>query len=145
MPYSYKYPRPSVTVDCVILSGNGRDSKILLVLRGHEPFQGRWAFPGGYMEVAETLEAAAKRELKEETGVAVKHLEQIRVFDDPHRDPRGRTLSIAFLGFVDDKTTQVVSGDDATEARWFPLHELPSLAFDHEKILKYVLDNMIMG
>ncbi|MDP4226660.1 MAG: NUDIX hydrolase, partial [Bacteroidota bacterium] len=104
MPYSYKYPRPSVTVDCVILSGNGRDSKILLVLRGHEPFQGRWAFPGGYMEVAETLEAAAKRELKEETGVAVKHLEQIRVFDDPHRDPRGRTLSIAFLGFVDDKT-----------------------------------------
>jgi 8-oxo-dGTP diphosphatase len=132
--YCYEYPRPAVTVDTIVLT---RDSqpRVLLIRRAHEPFAGMWAIPGGFVDMDESLEAAARRELKEETGVAAKELEQLATFGDPKRDPRGRTISVVYLTRLDAKKVRPRAADDAAEVAWHPLDMLPPLAFDHAKIL----------
>ena len=129
--YTYTYPRPAVTVDAIILTDA---DEILLIQRGREPFQGKWALPGGFADIDETLEEACRRELLEETGISVGQLEQYRVFDAINRDPRHRTLTLAFYAFLPGKKDPF-AGDDAAQAQWFSIHDLPPLAFDHELII----------
>lgn len=133
MSYTYKYPRPAVTTDCVVFTKE-KEPKVLLIQRGNEPYKGCWAFPGGFMNMEETAEECAVRELKEETGLTVKQIQQIGAYSKVDRDPRGRTVSIAYLAIVNAPTA--VSGmDDAAKAAWFPLASLPDLAFDHQDIM----------
>lgn len=132
--YCYKYPHPAVTTDCVIFGFNGERLQVLLIERGIEPYKGRWAFPGGFLKMDETAEEGAKRELKEETGLADAYIQQLHTFSAPNRDPRERVITIAYYALV--KIQEVKGGDDAVSARWFPLNEIPSLAFDHDYILR---------
>jgi 8-oxo-dGTP diphosphatase len=142
MPYTYEYPRPSVTADIAIFSINTKSQQLLLIRRGNEPFKGRWALPGGFIEMDETLAATAARELMEETGLSVEELTQFRTYGDPGRDPRGRTIAVVFYGFANPEKVTVTGGDDAADARWFALDQLPALAFDHEKILKELTQHL---
>jgi 8-oxo-dGTP diphosphatase len=134
--YTYDYPRPAVTVDIIVVT-RGRKPKVLLIRRKHDPFAGCWAIPGGFVEMDETLEAAARRELKEETGVTVGGLEQLYTFGDPGRDPRGRTIAVAYLTRVNEKRVKPKADDDAAEVGWFSLQHPPPLAFDHREILAH--------
>jgi len=127
-----------VTADCVVFSNDSDGLSVLLIERANEPFKGCWAFPGGFMDMEENAEDCARRELKEETGLQLEHMEQIGVFTDVDRDPRGRTVSIAYSALVEKRP--VIGADDAAQARWFPISEIPALAFDHEKILRAALD-----
>lgn len=136
--YTYDYPRPAVTADCVVFCNDSDGLSVLLIERANEPFKGCWAFPGGFMDMEENAEDCARRELKEETGLQLEHMEQIGVFTDDDRDPRGRTVSIAYSALVEKRP--VIGADDAAQARWFPISEIPALAFDHEKILRAALD-----
>ena len=131
--YTYKYPHPAVTADCVVFGFDGRELKILLIERGNDPYKGCWAFPGGFMNIDETAEQCAKRELKEETGLDIADIEQFHTFTDVNRDPRERVITVAFYGFV--KLAEVKGGDDAARAQWFAINNIPRLAFDHDKIL----------
>lgn len=133
----YKYPRPAVTTDCVIFGTDGDQIKVLLVQRGNPPYQGQWAFPGGFLNMDESAEAGALRELREETGYEAGHAEQFYTFTTPDRDPRGRVISIAFYAIVPLRS--VTGGDDAAQARWFAIDEIPSLAFDHDVMLQKAL------
>ena len=133
----YKYPRPAVTTDCVIFGIDGDQVSVLLVQRGHPPYQGQWAFPGGFLNMDESAEAGALRELREETGYEAGHVEQFYTFTTPDRDPRGRVISIAFYAIVPLRS--VVGGDDAAQARWFPTNEIPPLAFDHDAMWQKAL------
>ncbi|NOX37934.1 MAG: NUDIX hydrolase [Calditrichaeota bacterium] len=136
MPYTYAYPRPMVTVDVILIQAGEADAEVLLIQRKHPPFQNRWALPGGYVDIEEPLEAAAHRELAEETGVANLPLVQTGVAGEPGRDPRGRTISVIFTGFVPrHQKISPAGGDDARQARWFALKHLPPLAFDHQQLL----------
>lgn len=137
MAYTYKYPRPAVTADCVVIT-NEQQPKVLLIQRGNEPFKGCWAFPGGFMDMDETTEHCAVRELKEETGLAVSDLHQIGTYSKIDRDPRGRTISVAYLVLI-DSPVEVTGQDDATKAEWFPITNLPHLAFDHFDIMQDAL------
>jgi 8-oxo-dGTP diphosphatase len=137
MAYTYKYPRPAVTADCVVIA-NEQQPKVLLIQRGNEPFKGCWAFPGGFMDMDETTEHCAVRELKEETGLAVSDLHQIGTYSKIDRDPRGRTISVAYLVII-DSPVEVTGQDDATKAEWFPITNLPHLAFDHFDIMQDAL------
>ena len=132
--YCYKYPHPAVTTDCVIFGFDGERLQVLLIERGIEPYKGRWAFPGGFLKMDETAEEGALRELKEETGLEGAYMEQFHTFSVPERDPRERVITIAYYALV--KIQEVKGGDDAVSARWFPLDEIPSLAFDHDYILR---------
>ena len=132
--YCYKYPHPAVTTDCVIFGFNGERLQVLLIERGIEPYKGHWAFPGGFLKMDETAEEGAKRELKEETGLADAYIQQLHTFSNPDRDPRERVITIAYYALV--KIQEVKGGDDAASARWFPLDEIPPLAFDHDYILR---------
>lgn len=132
--YCYKYPHPAVTTDCVIFGFNGERLQVLLIERGIEPYKGRWAFPGGFLKMDETAEVGALRELKEETGLENAYIQQLHTFSDPNRDPRERVITIAYYALV--KIQEVKGGDDAASARWFPLDEIPPLAFDHDFILR---------
>ena len=132
--YCYKYPHPAVTTDCVIFGFNGERLQVLLIERGIEPFKGRWAFPGGFLKMNETAEEGTLRELKEETGLESAYIEQLHTFSAPNRDPRERVITIAYYALV--KIKEVKGGDDAASARWFPLDEIPPLAFDHDYILR---------
>jgi 8-oxo-dGTP diphosphatase len=132
--YCYRYPHPAVTTDCVIFGFDGERLQVLLVERGIEPYKGRWAFPGGFLKMDETAEEGALRELREETGLERAYIQQYHTFSDPHRDPRERVITIAYYALV--KIQEVHGGDDAASARWFPLSEIPSLAFDHDYILR---------
>lgn len=125
----------SVTTDCVIFYSNENEHKVLLVKRKADPFKGKWALPGGFLEEDEPLETGAKRELQEETGLKIEKLKQLKAFGTPGRDPRGRTISIVFYGRVTSEE-KVEGSDDAAEAGWFNLKDLPSLAFDHAEILQ---------
>lgn len=131
--YCYKYPHPSVTTDCVIFGFDGNSIQILLIERGSEPFKGEWAFPGGFLNPDETAEDGAIRELKEETGLSKISIEQLHTYTDPYRDPRERVITIAFYSLI--HIQEVKCGDDAAKAKWFPLDNIPKLAFDHETIL----------
>ncbi len=132
--YCYKYPHPSVTTDCVIFGFDGTKLRILLVQRGVEPYKGRWAFPGGFMKMDESAEEGALRELQEETGLEGAYIRQFHTFTAPHRDPRERVITIAYYALV--RMQNVIGGDDATDAKWFALDEVPQLAFDHDQILR---------
>ena len=132
--FHYKYPHPSVTTDCVIFGFDGTRLNVLLIERGIEPFKGRWAFPGGFMKMDEDAETGAKRELFEETGLQTAYIRQFHTFTDPFRDPRERVITIAYYALV--RLSDVEAGDDAAKAQWFPLDEVPALAFDHDLILR---------
>jgi len=133
--HCYDYPRPAVTVDAVVLTDDGA---VLLIKRRSAPFEGSWALPGGFIEIDEALADAAARELAEETGITGVGLRQLRAFDEPNRDPRGRCISIAFLGHVRGRP-EPKAGDDAAEARWHALDQLPPMAFDHDEIIACAL------
>ena len=134
LKYSYKYPHPSVTTDCVIFGFDGVKLKVLLVERGMAPYKGRWAFPGGFHNMDESAEEGALRELKEETGLEGAYIRQFHTFSAPQRDPRERVITIAYYALV--RMQEVKGGDDASDARWFALDEVPPLAFDHDQILR---------
>ncbi len=133
MEYTYKYPRPAVTADCVVITKEA-EPKVLLIQRGADPYKGCWAFPGGFMNMDETTEQCAIRELEEETGLKLTTIKQIGAYSKVDRDPRGRTITVAYLAII-DKPAQVTGQDDAAKAEWFPLSALPELAFDHADIM----------
>jgi 8-oxo-dGTP diphosphatase len=134
--HTYRHPRPALTVDCVVLAFEAGALSVLLIRRGLAPFLGSWALPGGFVRIDETLEEAARRELREETGLPQVYLEELRTFSRVDRDPRERVVSVAFVALVRGRSEQVKEGSDAAEARWFPLAALPPLAFDHGEILE---------
>lgn len=149
MPDFHEYPRPSLSVDLVVLyqpapaaptttAATTATTEILLIQRKNPPFAQCWALPGGFMDIDETLEQAAVRELAEETGVSVSNLIQIHTFSAVDRDPRGRVVSVGFLAELREKVTPL-AGDDAQQARWFPLEQLPQIAFDHRSIIEHAL------
>jgi 8-oxo-dGTP diphosphatase len=135
MGFTYKYPRPALTVDAIIIARRDSQTMILLILRKADPYKDKWALPGGFIEIDETLENACKRELLEETGLTNIELSQFYTFDSIDRDPRERIISTVFYGVVLE-TVPVIGGDDAREAKWFPVNSLPQMAFDHDKIIK---------
>jgi 8-oxo-dGTP diphosphatase len=128
-----------VTVDAVIFRKTQAGYELLLIKRKNEPFKGKWALPGGFVDEGEDLPVAAKRELQEETGLVVEHLEQLGAFGKPGRDPRQHTVSIAYTGFA-DANAEIIGADDADEAKWFSVKALPELAFDHADIVKLALE-----
>ena len=134
MEYTYKYPRPAVTADCVVMTREAMP-QVLLIERGFDPFKGCWAFPGGFLNMDETTEQCAVRELEEETGLKVEDIIQIGAYSRVDRDPRGRTITVAYLA-INDAPAEVRGQDDAAKARWFPIDSLPPLAFDHEDIMQ---------
>ena len=134
MAYTYKYPRPAVTADCIVITED-IDAKVLLIQRGDEPYKECWAFPGGFMNMDETTEQCAIRELEEETGLKVSKVYQIGAYSKVDRDPRGRTVTVAYLAIV-NKPIAVSGQDDAAKAEWFSLSALPQLAFDHADIMR---------
>lgn len=138
--YTYKYPHPAVTTDCVIFGFDGNKLQVLLIERGIEPYKGRWAFPGGFLNPDETAEEGALRELKEETGLSGAFIEQFHTYTDPRRDPRERVITIAYYALV--RIQDVIGGDDAAKAQWFPLDEVPQLAFDHDRILREAITRL---
>ena len=133
MDYTYKYPRPAVTADCVVMTKEAVP-QVLLIERGLDPYKGCWAFPGGFMNMDETTEQCAIRELEEETGLKVSKIQQIGAYSKVDRDPRGRTITVAYLILLDHPVA-VTGQDDAAKAQWFPVDALPSLAFDHDDIM----------
>ena len=135
MPHTYQHPRPAVTVDCVVFSQLKDETRVLLIQRAKAPFQDSWALPGGFMEIDETVEAAAARELKEETQLSGITLHQLGTFSRVDRDPRDRVISVAFWGKLLGTEDQAQAASDAKALRWFPIHALPPLAFDHAEIL----------
>ena len=136
------YERPSVTVDIVILTMRENRLEVLLVRRRHWPFEGMWAIPGGFVNMRESLDEAARRELQEETGVLDVYIEQLYTFGDPDRDPRTRVITVVYYALARPDQIEFRAADDAADARWFPMHDLPPLAFDHAKILAYTRDRL---
>ncbi|MDD2964250.1 MAG: NUDIX hydrolase [Bacteroidales bacterium] len=140
MTYTYLYPRPCVTVDILLFRKKEGPTEVLLIRRDREPFEGSWAFPGGFIEIDEELMTAAHRELAEETGLTGIKLEQWRTFGAVNRDPRHRTITVVFKGWADVAQDLIpVAGDDAREVQWWNINQLPPLAFDHNDILKEAL------
>lgn len=160
MAYSYKYPRPAVTVDCVVFGLDDEDLKVLLIQRAVEPFAGAWALPGGFVKMDESLEEGARRELEEETGITKLFLEQLYSFGDPGRDPRGRVITVAYYALVKLSEHKTKAATDAQDARWFPVGavlakdpgrtkgrgaakgEAIPLAFDHERIVRTAVERL---
>ena len=137
----YQYPRPALTVDAVVFRKNKNATEVLLIRRKFPPYRGRWALPGGFVEMDETLDDAVRRELKEETGMKDVDLQQLHTFGDPGRDPRGRTVSVIYWGFAGAQNS-AVAGDDAARAEWFDLSALPELAFDHDRVVEMAVERM---
>lgn len=135
--YTYPYPRPAVTVDAILFKKG--TNELLLIQRKKDPYAGKWALPGGFLEMNELLVDGCRREVEEETGLQVKELTQFKTYDSIHRDPRGRTISVVFYGIVEDGFA-VQGGDDASAAAWFPVDRLPKLAFDHALIISEFVD-----
>ncbi len=133
--FTYEYARPAVTADIVLVTREVQP-RVLLIQRAREPFAGSWALPGGFVNPDEPIVDAAKRELHEETGLEISTLEPLYTTGDPGRDPRGWTISIAFLARVEAGTLQPKAGDDAAAVKWFRLNKLPKLAFDHAMLVQ---------
>lgn len=133
--FTYDYPRPALTVDAVLVSKDARP-RVLLIKRKHDPYAGKWALPGGFVDENERLVDAAVRELREETGVAVTDLEPLYTAGDPGRDPRGWTVSVVFLVRVDVRQVKAKAADDARAVKWWPLETPPPMAFDHAMLLE---------
>ena len=142
MAYTYEYPRAALTVDCVVFGYDEQDLKVLLIQRDVEPFAGKWALPGGFVKVDETLDHAALRELEEETGVTDVYLEQLYTFGDVDRDPRERIVSVAYYALVNLFSHKVSAASDARNALWFAEDDVPGLAFDHARILNMALNRL---
>ena len=142
MSYTYDYPRPALTVDCVVFGMDEEDLKVLLIKRGVEPFVGKWALPGGFVRMEEALDAAARRELEEEAGIRPSHLEQLYTFGEPGRDPRGRVVTVAYFALVKLTDHRVQASTDAREAAWFSVWDTPKLAFDHADVLGTALQRL---
>jgi len=137
---SYEHPRPALTVDIVIFTLRENRLQVLLIRRLNEPYAGSWALPGGFVQIDESLEDAASRELNEETGITEAYLEQLYTYGDPQRDPRGRVVSVAYYALIPaDAHVRAEGGSDAGQARWFSVDELPTLSFDHNEIVAYAL------
>ena len=137
MAYTYKYPRPAVTADCVVMTREA-EPKVLLIQRSNEPYKGCWAFPGGFLNMDETTEQCAIREMEEETGMKANTIYQIGAYSKIDRDPRGRTITVAYLAVI-DAPVPVTGQDDAAIAAWWSILELPHLAFDHIDIMQDAL------
>jgi len=141
--YIYDWPRPTVSVDAVVFAFFESKAKLLLIKRRYEPFKDKWALPGGFVDIDEELEDAVARELAEETGLAGVRLEQMHTFGNVGRDPRGRQITIAFMGIAKKGLNRIKAGDDAAEARWFDIEKLPKdMGFDHEKIAKFAIEKL---
>jgi 8-oxo-dGTP diphosphatase len=137
-----KHPPIQVTVDIVVFTVHEQTLQVLLIERGIDPFKGRYALPGGFVRAEETLEQAAFRELLEETGTKDVYLEQLYTFGDPHRDPRGRVVTVAYYALVPTDKSPLLAGTDAAAAEWYPVSALPPLTFDHGKIVEYAVDRL---
>jgi 8-oxo-dGTP diphosphatase len=135
MPYTYEYPRPAVSTDIVVFAFDGTELKVLLIERGEEPFKGKLALPGGFLNMDETTDQCAMRELMEETGVEGICMEQLGVFSEVDRDPRGRVITVAYYALVKMGDCNPVAGDDASKVSWFGVNNIPPLAFDHDLVL----------
>lgn len=143
MSYTYKFPRPGITVDCVVFGLDDRDSlKVILIQRKLPPFQGQWALPGGFVHLDETLEEAAWRELREETGIQNVFLEQLYTFGNLNRDPRERIITVAYYALVNLGEYHLQATTDAADAAWFAIDNLPELAFDHSEIFQTALNRL---
>ena len=133
MTFTYQFPRPAVTVDCVVFGLDDEDLKVMLIQRNLPPFEDQWALPGGFVRLAESVDEAARRELQEETGLDHVFLEQLYTFSDIDRDPRERVITVAYYALVRLSDHRVQAATDARDAAWFALDGLPSLAFDHNR------------
>src|SRR5215472_2405968 len=142
MTSAYEYPRPALTVDAVVFGLDDEDLKALLIRRDLEPFQGKWALPGGFVRVEESLEEAVRRELQEETGIAQLFLEQLYTFGAVDRDPRGRVVTVAYYALVKLSDYRIRAATDARDAAWFAVSEARGLAFDHDRILATALERL---
>jgi 8-oxo-dGTP diphosphatase len=142
MSFTYEYPRPALTVDCVVFGFTGDSLQVLLIRRGIAPFSGSWALPGGFVHMEETLDQAARRELEEETHLHNVFLEQLCTFGNPDRDPRGRVVSVAYYALVRPEHHPATGDTDAAEATWYDVNQLPPLAFDHLEILHTALERL---
>ena len=143
MPYTYDYPRPMLTVDAAVFCKIISQINILLIKRKNEPYKDCWAFPGGFIEMDETLDEAIARELEEETGLKNISLKQYHTYGAIDRDPRGRTVTVMYFGIINEINSEIKAGDDAAEAKWFPIQNLPELAFDHSEICKNIIKEII--
>lgn len=139
MAYTYQHPRPALTVDAVLFRNDMPKTEILLIRRKNPPFKGQWALPGGFVDMDETLEQAIAREMEEETGIKDVEFKQFHAFSEPGRDPRGHTISVVFSGIL-TSTQEAKAGDDADDAKWYPVDKLPGLAFDHNKIINKAIN-----
>lgn len=145
--YCYEYPRPAVAADCLVISEENNKKEILLIKRKHDPFKDKWALPGGFMEIDETAEQAAARELEEETGVKIepRHFIPVSVFSAVNRDPRTRLISLSYLTHIKKSEVTANAGDDASEAEWHDLNYLPEMAFDHKDIIQSARDKKLIS
>ena len=142
MAHSYQYPRPALTADAVVFTIVREQLQLLLIQRGSDPFRGSWALPGGFCQEEERSEECALRELVEETGVRDVWMEQLKTFDTPGRDPRGWVVSVAYFALIDGTQVRLAGATDASDARWWPVDQLPGLAFDHREIVSYALQRL---
>lgn len=143
--FTYDHPRPAVTVDMILFAFQNEELTVLLIQRTHDPYAGKWALPGGFVDQQEDLYDAALRELKEETNVSNVYLEQLYTFGQPGRDPRARVITVAYFALLsaDEVAQQMIhGGSDVGEARWWNIYALPELAFDHQRILEYALQRL---
>lgn len=141
--YSYEYPHPAVTVDIVIFTIRDARLKLLLIRRAGEPYRGKWALPGGFIHLDEALDASARRELEEETGVSGVYLEQLYTFGAPQRDPRERVITVAYYALIPSDKLQLRAATDADAVGWFGMDELPQLAFDHTDIIAMAHERLV--
>jgi len=142
--YVYDWPRPMVTVDAVVFTFSGDKAKVLLINRGKEPYKGKWALPGGFVDMDEELEDAVVRELAEETRLTGVQLEQMHTFGTVGRDPRGRMITIVFMGIATEGQTGIKAGDDAAQAQWFGIENLPKdMAFDHNEVVRFAIEKLM--
>lgn len=140
--YSYEYPRPLVTVDIVLMTDVQPNQQVLLIRRKNPPFKGFWALPGGFIDMDESLEDSALRELFEETNISGVQLTQVGTFGEQDRDPRGRVITVAYVGVIKPEQQKAIAGSDASEVSWFSILELPQLAFDHKTIIQAALERL---